>query len=762
MPTQRGATKARKAPWRRWAPLVTLLVAFLVFFLPELPAAYQDLRGGLSLQVTDRNGQPLRSVLSQRNGTDRWVRLEEIPQVVIDAVVWSEDQRFYQHPGLDPIAIFRALKDNIKAGTVVSGASTLNQQLLRTLGRPSQRNWIDKLEEGYWALRLQARYSKKEILEAYLNRVALGPTIYGVDEASRYYFDQPPQSLSLAEAALLAVLIRSPSSFDPFSESGRTELKVWTNQLLARMTTHRAVSKEAADRAAIEPWELSELPPPFEAPHFCDLVVPSLQDLRGRRRTSLDLDLQRNLEAMVTNHLQLLKGHRVGNAAVVVADVESGEILALAGSADFGRAKDGQHNAATSLRQPGSTLKPFTYSLLLESVGHPASILPDLPLYATSHEPSFIPENYDGRFHGPVSIRSALGCSYNVPAVRALERVGVEQLLRRLRQLGMVHLDQAPEYYGLGLTLGDGSVSLLELVTAYRALARGGRWSALVGIPAAPGSFKPKDPEVLDPRIAFLLTDVMSDRRARFASFGTPNALEFPFPCAVKTGTSKGYRDNWCVGYTPKHVVGVWVGNSDGSPMLDVSGIAGAGPLFRDVMLSLGDGGDFSRPEGIEQHEFCTLSGKLAGPDCPQKRLDWCLDDFTEDPCSACVLTTAGPGNTPQLRFALEPIYRQWAEENGLLLIESPGQSTDRFRLVFPLNEDVFLKDPDLLPSHQRIKFKAVGGKAPYTWSVDGRDVPHSNKLDMWWMLQSGRHEVKIRDATGAVDGISVRVVGKS
>lgn len=762
MSTQRVAARVRKASWRRWGLSVALVVGLLLFFLPELPDAYQDLRGDLSLQVTDRHGQPLRSVLSQRQGTDRWVGLDEIPQVLIDAVVWSEDRRFYQHPGLDPIAIFRALKDNIRAGTVVSGASTLNQQLLRTLGRPSQRSWLDKLEEGYWALRLEARYSKKEILEAYLNRVALGPTIYGVDEASRYYFDQPPQSLSLSEAAMLAVLIRAPSSFDPFSDTGQEELKIWTKQLLARMVAHRVVSKEAAERAAEERWELSDLPAPFEAPHFCDFVMPSLQNLRGGRRTSLDLDLQRNVEAMITNHLQLLKGHRVGNAAVVVADVESGEILALAGSADFGRAKDGQHNAATSLRQPGSTLKPFTYSLLLESVGHPASILPDLPLYATSHEPSFIPENYDGRFHGPVSIRSALGCSYNVPAVRALEQVGVEQLLRRLRQLGMVHLDQSPEYYGLGLTLGDGSVSLLELVTAYRALARGGRWSPLVGIPAAPGSFKPKDPEVFDSRIAFLLTDVMSDRRARFASFGTPNALEFAFPCAVKTGTSKGYRDNWCVGYTPKHVVGVWVGNSDGSPMLDVSGIAGAGPLFRDVMLSLGDGGDFARPEGLEQIEFCTLSGKLAGPDCPQKRLDWCLNDFKETPCTACVLTTAGPGGAAQLRFSLEPIYRQWAEENGLLLVENPGHTTGRFRLVFPLDGDVFLKDPDLQPSHQKVKFKAVGGKAPYTWSVDGRDVQNSDDLDMWWPLQSGRHDVKIRDATGALDGISVRVVGKS
>lgn len=748
------------------------LVGLLAFFLPPFPARYSDLRADLSLRVTDRHGKPLRGVLSAREGMDTWVELESIAPELVSAVLTAEDGRFRHHPGIDPLAIARAAKDNLAARTVVSGASTLTQQLLRTMAAPSDRGLTSKLGEAYWAMRLEARLSKDEILEAYLNRVAFGPAVYGAEEASRYYFNKPAKALSLSEAAMLAVMIRAPGSFDPFTEEGRAEMKPWTDDLLSRMAQQGLASPESAARAKDEPWKLSLAPPPFLAPHFCDLVVPQLQGLRGEQRTSLDLRLQRAVEGMVSNHLHLLSGHQVDNAAVLVVEVETGEVLAMAGSADYHRARDGQHNAAISLRQPGSTLKPFTYAMLLQKVGQAGYILPDLPAYTSSHQSSFIPKNYDGRFHGPVSIRTALGSSYNVPAVKALEKVGVETLLLKLRELGLVDLKETPEHYGLGLTLGDGSSSLWQLVGAYRTLARQGQYSPLTLRHGRSGSTASK--EVLDPRVAALITDALSDRQARVPSFGTPNVLEFAFPVAVKTGTSKGYRDNWCIGYTPKYVVGVWVGNTDGSPMERVSGITGAGPLFRDVMLTLGDGGDFPTCPELVERRVCALSGMAASTNCPHSVVEACLPEIPEEECTACVATVIdtrsgqmADGQTPaayrttQVRFKVDPIYREWARENNLPLAQSAPAREDGFRLVYPLDGDTFLLDHDLRGSNQKVKLRAVGGKAPYRWTVDGQPLASSPGSEAWWVLKPGRHEVRIEDASGAQDQLTVEVVGR-
>lgn len=749
--------------------LLLPLVAALAFVLPPFPQRYQDLHADLSLRITDRHGRPLRSLLSAREGMDAWIGLDQMAPDLVAAVLTSEDSRFALHPGVDPLAIGRAVRDNLRTGRVVSGASTITGQLLRTLAPPEQRGPLAKLLEAYWAVRLEARLDKDEILEAYLNRAAFGPTVYGVEEASRYYFNKPAGAVSLSEAALLAVMLRAPASFDPWTEEGRAELKPWTEDLLTRMERDGLVRPDAAQRARDEEWRLSDLPPPFRAPHFCDLVLPELRGLRGEQRTSLDLELQYAVEGMISNHLRLLSGHQADNAAVMVVEVETGEVVALAGSASYHRARDGQHNAAVSPRQPGSTLKPFTYALLLEKVGQAGYVLPDLPIYDSSHQAGFIPENYDGRFHGPVSLRTALGSSYNVPAVKALERVGVETLLLRLRDLGMADLTETPEHYGLGLTLGDGSVSLWQLVEAYRALARQGRSGPLSlrhGVAAAGPSR-----EVFTPEVAELVTSVLSDRKARIPSFGTPNVLEFAFPVAVKTGTSKGYRDNWCLGYTPRHVVGVWVGNTDGSPMERVSGISGAGPLFRDVMLAVGDGGDFAR-NLTEEVTVCSVSGLAASDNCPHTALEPCLPDVVVAECTACQLVTVdtrtgqeAEAGVPaaftkgQVRYRLDPIYREWALENGLPLVDRARQREDGFRLVFPLDGDTFLLDHDVRASHQKVKLRVAGGRAPYRWTVDGVRLPQADAY-AWWSLRLGEHRVKVEDASGRQDSLTVRVVG--
>ena len=733
----------------RRALLLGLALLVAAYLLPPLPAEYTNLQANSALLLTDRNGTPWRSRLSPREGVNRWVPLEAMPPQLLDCLLAAEDRRFFYHPGFDPQAMARAAAINLRKGRVVSGASTITQQLLRTLSEPKERSLGNKLKEIYWATRLELRYSKKEILEAYLNRVAFGPAVYGAEEAARYYFDKPCASLSLAECAVLAVTVRSPSVLDPFSYGAEEELKKWTTPLLQNLRREGKISEEQLQRALTQPLELSTKAPPFQASHFCDYLLKRSDDLRGEVRTTLDLPLQKSVEGMVRTHLALLSEHNVNNAAVIVAEVDTGQIRAMVGSAGYHRRRDGQHNAAISLRQPGSTLKPFTYALLLQRTGQAGFILPDLNLYENSEQESFIPKNYDNHFHGPVSIRTALACSYNVPAVRALERVGVNNLLELLQRLGFRDLDQTPDHYGLGLTLGDGSCSLLQLVSAYRTLARGGISGELQTLP---GSTPELGERVLDPRTAHLLSDVLSDRRARIASFGTPNSLEFPFPVAVKTGTSKGYRDNWAVGYTPKFVVGVWVGNSDGSPMTDVSGITGAGPLFRDVMLALGDGGDFVAPKGLNTRSICTLSGDPANELCPTTVSELCFEEVAYSECRVCRRSEGG------LVYDLPSLYLPWARERGLPLPPSPRQD-DKLRFTFPLDQDVFQLDPDVQRDYQRVKFRVAGGTPPYRWSIDEGNSAETVEGSLWWPLRSGTHRITVLDSTGNSQGISVSVV---
>lgn len=738
--------------------LAGLLLLALAFLAPPLPPAYRDLTANASLHLTDRFGQPLRSLPSARQGVDQAVAIKQMPFHLLNAVIISEDKRFAWHPGIDPVAILRATLTNLKAGHVISGASTLTQQLLRTLKASPERSLTAKIGEAYWAVRLEFHYSKQQILEAYLNRIAFGPTIYGAEEAARAYFDKPASSLSLAECAALAVMIRSPVALDPWSPSGRQALPSLVMQLLSRMEDQGVASAEDVRLARIETTQgltLSDRPAPFEAPHFCSLVLPQLVGLRGSIATSLDLKLQHQVEGLVSNHLKLLSGHAATNAAVIVADVKSGEVLALVGSASFQRKQDGQVNAAVALRQPGSTLKPITYALLLENVGQTGIILPDLPIYSSSHQAGYIPENYDNRFHGPVSLRTALACSLNVPAVRAQELIGTDRLLTTLRALGLNDLTGSPDHYGLGLTLGSGSASLWQLVGAYRTLAREGLSSPLTLLLDSNSA----STRVLSAASCQMITDVLSDNLARLPAFGRPNPLELPFPVAAKTGTSKGYRDNWCLGYTPRHVVGVWVGNSDGSPMHRASGITGAGPLFHDVMLALGDGGDFLTTE-LHPLKVCALSGNLATLNCPRSHMEWSSSHVLSTTCTVCHKVTEH-GHTCTA-YALSSIYQPWAQNHGLKLASKASLTPSRSELhfVYPLQNDVFLLDADLTRSHQRLRLQIAGGVPPFTWQVDGTPLAHGSSPQVWWPLTVGQHTVTIMDTKGSRDSITLTVRG--
>lgn len=739
--------------------LALLAVSTALFFLPPLPRELQQLQASQpSLRLLDRAGRPLRVLAA--DGEQRACRLDRVSAYLTRATLAAEDHRFFYHPGLDPKGIARAAYRNWRGGSTLQGGSTLTQQLVRMLRKAPRRDWSTKLLESYWALRLERSYSKSQILEAYLSLAPYGMQTFGCEAAAHLYFGKPAAQLSLAQATFLAVLPRAPESFLPYQNLD--EVTAYQRRLLQRMEELGWISAEEHGRAVRESVRLQPIDSSWEAGHFCDYVLPRLgRDASGDVRTTLDLELQHEVEGILAVHLKRLQGRGVSNGAVVVLDVANGGVLAMVGSGDYGT---GQFNAALAGRQAGSTLKPFTYGLALERGWTAASVLPDLNLYPKQTENGYIPHNYDERFHGPVRLREALACSYNVPPVRVLERLGTESLLQRLRALGFARLTQPAKHYGLGLTLGAGEVSLLELARAYRCLARRGRYSEERVLQSEP---EQPDRALMDPVAAAILTDILQDKHARAPAFGSSGPLSFPFQCAVKTGTTKGYRDNWTVGYTPIYVVAVWVGNFDGTSMRGaVSGVTGAAPIFHDVLNALvqRDGGSpaFTDPEGVRRLEICETSGELPGPHCAHRRLE--KFDARRLPQATCSMhrelvldrrtgTVAAPGvpmeyQQRKVYTCYPPLFRAWALEQG---IPQPPPASARsapaqVAIAFPDNGSVFRIEEDLPGRYQQLHFRVTVPDwcENVEWLIGDETLRSPRRpFDHWWKLRRGGYLVK-------------------
>jgi penicillin-binding protein 1C len=710
----------------------------------------------LSLRILDRNGGLLREVLSDAGGRCRWVSLSEVSPFLIKATVAAEDRFFYFHGGVDLLSTLRAVWQNLNRGRVVSGASTISQQVVRNI-YPARRTVWRKLVEAWLALRLERTVSKNAVLVQYLNRISYGNQAAGIEAAARLYFDKPAAQLSLAESAFLAAIPRSPTRLNPYRSMAGLEKR--QRDIIRKMAGLGLVSRAEARRALAERLRIEPPGGKFKAPHFCDFILSRIPEERrpglAAVVTTLDGNLQDKLEVMLRRYLDAVRDRGVTNGALVVIDNATGEVRSLVGSRDyFDEANDGQVNGALAPRQPGSTLKPFTYALALEKGLTAATLIEDIPTQFATGDGAYEPQNYDRRFHGPLTLRAALACSYNVPAVALLEAVGPDMLYRRLKALGFSGLSQNPAFYGVGLTLGNGEVNLLELTAAYSALARQGSFlpvrtvlelrdksgETIVPQPTAGAS-------VFSPQVAYVITDILADRDARVPSFGYNTSLSLPFPAAAKTGTSKDYRDNWTVGYTPDYTIGIWVGNFSGRPMHNVSGITGCGPLFRDVMLLLHRQArwrDFPEPEGIARVAVCPVSGELPGDGCP-----------------GLVEEVFIRGTEPSAQCSLH--RPDWAVETAAAPAVNSGPR--RFGISFPLDGDIFKLDPVLRPEHQRILLKVVlpPGLAPakVDWWVNGRkageaDYPYS----LFWRLRPGAFTIKatIRGA-GSYESRPVRVV---
>jgi penicillin-binding protein 1C len=742
--------------------LVQLCVyaAIVGFICAPLPERLMDYRPVASVRILDRDGGLLRELLSRADGRSTPVEAWEIPDSVRSAFIAAEDKDFSSHWGISPAAMARALWQNVRARRWVAGGSTLTQQLARTLV-PRKRTMPGKFQEALWALRLEVHLSKEEILTQYLNRIPFGNNAYGIEAAAQLYFGRRAKYLSLAQAAMMAAVPRGTTAYNPYRNPARlAERKAW---VLRRMATLELIEPEQAEAAAVEPLDLQAFTGAFRAPHFSEFIAANLERWGlGEAtviETSLDPELQLDIEDQVAQEIARLKDRRVGSAAVLVIDNRSSEVLAYVGSPDFfSEAIEGQNDGVQMKRQPGSSLKPFLYSEAFSAGFTPATVIPDLEARFPGRRGAYSPKNYDRRTHGPVRVREALANSYNVPAVQVADALGAERILELLQRAGFESLHKSSEHYGLGLVLGNGEVSLWQGARAYAGLSRGGVLQPLRAIRRALRADGTEIPirsrfrmrRFAEPSSAELVTHILADHSARARAFGLDSVLRLPFPAAVKTGTSKGYSDNWTFGYTRERTVAVWAGNFDRTPMIQVSGIAGAGPMFKRAMVRAMEG---LRPAplvdmtGLEEARICPLSGQLAGPRCPAA-MDEIFAAGTR-PVTACPMHRGLADSLPkpiaqrcqELGGAehrlvdLGDEFYDWARAEGLAqepwlanecAAPLPTAAAQRFaspRIVSPHTGDEFLLFPDLPLRDQAIplRIRASPGEGSLEVRLDDR-----------------------------------------
>ncbi len=659
---------------------------YLQVFQPGVtPRLFQTSR------IYDRNGVLLAELSNE--GRRTWVGLDRISPFLIQATIATEDATFYSNTGVDPFRIAGAAVQNAQEGDIVSGASTITMQLARNLflgyDQRYDQNMDRKLQEAGIAADLTALYTKDEIMEMYLNLLNYGALAYGPEAAAQVYFGKSAADLTLAEASILAGIPQQPANLDLFQNYDAARDRQWV--VLSLMVRHGLLTQADADAAYLEELVIAPRPeaPTILAPHFVQYVRDTINSRLGpfyleraglNIYTTLDLSMQDAAQAVVAERVAVSKEpYNLNNAALVAMRPGSGEILAMVGSADFNDATiDGQVNVAVSMRQPGSAIKPILYATALnDNLISPATVIWDVPVTYTVGigQPEYRPRNYDNRFHGPVTVRSALANSYNIPAVKLLDAVTVPRMLESARAMGLTSLNRESNWYGLSLTLGGGEVTALDLTTAFQTLANGGQHTGprfILTISDSQGQ-PMSDPlenaptQVISPAAAFQITDILSDNTARTPAFGANSSLVSSRPAAAKTGTTSDFRDNWTVGYNRYLVVGVWAGNSDGHPMRNTTGLTGAAPIWHDFMeVVLADpdllavidapsgpeGWAFEPPAEVERRKECPPS-VVCGAEGEYFSTAWLdaagdagpLADSVEKVASAGVFVATGEGN---------------------------------------------------------------------------------------------------------------------
>lgn len=707
------------------------------------------LRADASAELRDRHGRLLQAYL---NYDEQWCLVrdaEALHPSLRQATVAVEDQRFYRHPGVDPVAVIRAAYQNMKSGDIESGASTLTMQLIK-MHQPTPRTLTGKLTQAIQALRLDLRVDKEVLLTAYLNKAPYGGNLVGAEAAAQRYFGKPASELRLSEAALLAGIPKSPSAYDPLRN--RTRALDRRNNVLGRMLAERMIEFDRYDRAHADLLGALYHPLPMEAPHLGARYATRARDGEALH-LSLDRDIQRTTQRLLTEHVTAL-GRGIENGAVLVVDATSAEVLAHVGSVDFFNGAGGQVDVTQSPRSPGSTLKPFTYARAMEQqVLYPDEVLLDGPRDYGLYNPG----NFDGDYYGPMDAATALAASRNIPALTVLERVGYDDLKDFLIDAGFTTLVRPASHYGLGLTLGNCEVRLDELVAAYTMLASGGHQRPLTW------EHHEHRPErsVLTPDLCAALFDMLAQPFEEEQWTDSPSLSRATPRIAWKTGTSTGYRDAWAVLYDGRYVVGVWVGNNDGRPDAGLIGARAALPVAIRIFRSL-PGANDAVPPSIHGHtrpvRVCSSTGLPSST--------WCAATENADlPISMYAHRRCDVHRPAQDGVA---VYEQWPPSStgwDLANVSAPGPRVEdthvrqvSTQILHPAASAEFILTGESGGDMIALEAGGSNGREWY-WYVDGTYVGTSTRSEpRLWTLAAGVHTIACMDANGATDEVEILV----
>ncbi|MDR2479117.1 MAG: penicillin-binding protein 1C [Treponema sp.] len=721
---------------------------------PEL-AAYQGRSCGFT--VLDRNGRTLRAFPAPDGVKREWTALKTIPAAALRVFVRAEDSRFYLHCGVDPLAVAGAAFRNWRAGRTVSGASTITMQLAR-LVKPRRQGLRGKISEAFDALRLEARLSKRQILELWINGIPFGSNIEGLGAVSRARFGRDVTRLDDSRAALLAVIPRRPGLYDPAFNPEAAVNAALVLSRRCRLRLDEAALRDAAAETA--PGHAAAAKNPFYAPHFTERSAQAAGEHSGAIVSTLDLDLQIYAERRLSAEITQLEHNRVSNGAILAVDNASGAVLVYAGSASwFDEESSGKIDGVRVENQPGSCLKPFLYALALENGFSPNDILPDIPTVFGSSE-AYSPANFNRRFNGPVRFRLALASSLNVPAVYLLERLGVRAFEDYLVKLKFESIARSRGSNGAGLALGNAEVSLEELVRAFSVFPRGGRAMNLRFTESPPSGKKlaETDQQVIPAYSAWLITDILSDRASRFTGFGPAPALATEFPSIFKTGTANQFQHIWALGATPRFTVGVWMGNFSGETVVGRTGSSIPARITADLLKALEQSMPVSStpqfpaaPGSVIETEICALSGMAATSACAGSLRERLPPERIPAPCS----WHRGPGREPV--FPAE--YQAWLTERfhqgrtGFL----PSAGGAYIRL--PVSGSVFYADSALPPEAQAIRVETAGfGPEALVYANDALQGSLNQAGVFVLPLHRGRFNIRIEDESGSSAAVNIEV----
>lgn len=709
------------------AAIAALLVTLLLFIatwvsLKSVPELSTVMAEAFKPQLLDRNGIPLTTTYQNKWNQHDTTPLHDIPLLLQKAFITSEDKRFFEHGGIDWRARLHAVWQNLSALRTKRGASTISEQVVRML-HPRPRTLWSRWLEGFEARRLEAIHNKADILEFYLNQVPYAGQSRGVAQAAKFYFDRSLSTLTEKEMLALAVMVRAPAYLNVHNNSGVVEQ--YAMRLAERMQQNSSIDQSTRDRLDRQGLYGSLAQEPVQAGHFARHIFGRISGNPARVQTTIDSTIQGYAQGILNQRMDLLDDKSIDNAALLVVDHARNEVLAWviahAGSANEPGAA---YDAVLTPRQPGSTLKPFVYALALARGWTAATLIDDSPLSESVGHGLHTYHNYSRMHYGKLSLREALGNSLNIPAVKAMQFVGSAAFLDILRQLGINSLDQHPDYYGDGLALGNGEISLFELVQAYSVLARGGIFEPLHVTVDAAGDEASR--QVFSEPVAALIGHILSDPDARRLEF-SGNLLNLPIQTAVKTGTSSDYRDAWAVGYDHRFVVGVWMGNLRGEPMNEITGSTGPALVLRSVFSELNRNQN-TRPLQLSpllvKRPVCIDTGFTADGECPQRE-EWFIPDMLPD--------------TPaENLFAREIRIRR--PHNGLQMALDPRIPDEAEAFSFQLNQQENIERVD--------------------WYLNGALIATSRGSSYSWPLQRGKHVLvaKVRQ-TGSAESSRTRAV---